>query len=595
MPEKPNNPFRFWEELKRRKVFRVVIVYAAAAYVILELVSIIAEPFGLPDWTLKLVFLLLCIGLIISMILSWIYDVTPEGVKKTKPVRETTEQQKETPSRTTGWKIATYVSIVVIIGLFIMNLIGHNKTVEVDTDLEKSIAVLPFKNMSDGQENEHLGDALTDEIIMQLYKIDTFEVRSRTSIMQYKKTEKSSPLIGEELNVNYLLEGSVQRYGEQVRIRIQLIHASTDNHIWGEIYDQEWENILDIQINVAKQVAKQLQTVLSPEEVKQIENRPTENTEAYNLYLKGRWFWNKWTDEDIKKGMAYFRQAINMDPNYAIAYAGLAEAYNTLSFYGQLHPDESYPKARELAIKALEIDNTLSEAHVALGFIKAYYDWDWNGGEQKFRKAIALDPGNVTAHHLYAYFLVTQVRYDEAFKEIEKALSLDPLNLITNRTLGDFYYHRREYDKAERQLNKTLEMNTAFNFTHAYLGLVYLQKSLCEKALTELQNEIELKQGTADIALAWKGYAYAICGNKEEGYKILDTLQSRAKIRHIPPSYFTWIYFAMEEWENGFQWLEKAYEVRDPWLTEIKNNHFYDDIRSDPRYVELLKKMKLDE
>ena len=233
MPENAGNPLSFWQELKRRKVVRVIIVYAAASFVILELVSIIAEPFGLPDWTLKLVFIILCIGLIISIILSWVYDITPEGIEKTKPVDEIKEKVPEKPSQLKAWKISTIISVVVIVGLIIFHTVGERKQAEDLIELEKSIAVLPFENMSDDSEFAHLGDAMTDEIIMQLYKIHEFVVRSRTSIMQYKDTEKGSPLIGEELKVNYLLEGSTQRYEDQVRIRVQLIHASTDDHIWG--------------------------------------------------------------------------------------------------------------------------------------------------------------------------------------------------------------------------------------------------------------------------------------------------------------------------------------------------------------------------
>ncbi len=595
MSNESDTQTNFWQELKRRRVIRVIPVYAAAAFIILELVDIIAEPLGLPDWTLKLVLVLLCIGLVISIILSWIYDFTPDGFKRTRITGKSRYREEEKPARILGWKIATYTSIVVIAGLLILNIFGkRERFVSLDT-INKTIAVLPFENMSDNNEDAHLGDAITDEIIMQLYKINEFEVRSRTSVMQYKNSNKSSPEIGEELNVNYLLEGSAQRHGERVRIRVQLIHAPSDDHIWGDVYPGEWKDILDIQINMAKKVAEELNSVLSPKEMKSIEKKPTENTEAYDLYLKGRWFWNKWTDADIEKGIEYFRRAIDMDPDFALAYAGLAEAYNTLSFYGQLDPQNTYPIALELALRALEIDNTLSEAHVALAFIKAYYFWDWEGSEDEFREAISLDPNNITAHHLFAYFLVVLARYDEALEEINKALSLDPLNMITNRTLGDFYYHRREYDKAEEQLIKTLEMDSSFNYTHAYLGLVYLQKSLCEKALKELEKEAHLGTGTNDIALAWSGYAHAICGNRKEGYEVVNKLIELNRNKHIPPSYFAWLYFALQDYESGFEYLGKAYEVKDPWLTEIKNNHFYDKVRSDPRFIDLLKKMNLDD
>ncbi|MCK4751750.1 MAG: hypothetical protein KAT15_32060, partial [Bacteroidales bacterium] len=301
MPGHPNKLSQFWQELTRRKVVRVITVYAAAAFVILELVSIIADPLKLPEWTLPLVIVLLCIGFIIAVILSWVYDITPEGIEKTEPAQREKKEEKTVTS--SGWKIASYISFVVIVVLIILNIFPHSNRSNETTTPGRSIAVLPFENMSDSSEFAHLGDAMTDEIIMQLYKIKTFEVRSRTSVVQYKDTEKTSPTIGKELNVNYLLEGTTQRYKDQVRIRVQLIHSSTDDHIWGDIYEGDWKDIFNIQMKVAKQVASELKAALSPEEIETIEKIPTHNPEAYNLYLKGRWFWNKWTEEDIKKGM----------------------------------------------------------------------------------------------------------------------------------------------------------------------------------------------------------------------------------------------------------------------------------------------------
>ena len=586
-----NKISKFWQELKRRKVVRVITVYAAAAFVILELVDIVAPSLRLPEWTMNFIIVLLCVGFIIAVILSWIFDVTPEGIEKTKPSKEVRKDEKSvTPN---SWKIATYVSVFIIIGLVGYHILSDSKSSRDIRKLEKTIAVLPFENWHSDEEFPHLGDAIANEINTQLAKINQFHVFSFTSSSKFKGPDKPSiPQIGRELGANFIIEGSVERQDQDVSIHVQVIQAHSDNHLWANEFKGKWKDLFTIRAEIAINIAEKLKTVLSPEELKQIEKKHTDNLEAYNLYLKGRWFWNKWTDTDIKKGMDYFKQALEMDPGFALAYAGFAEAYNTLSFYGQLHPEDTYPKAKDLALKALEIDNSLAEAHNALAFVKVYYDWDWEGGEQEFKEAIALDPDYITAHHLYAYFLVLQARFDEALKEINKALSLDPFNLIINRTLGDFYYHMREYNKAEQQLKKTLEMNSAFNLTHAYLGLVYLQQSLCKKALEELQEEINLDHGPNDI-LAWQGYVYSVCGYKDEGYQILNDLLESSENRYIPPSYFTWIYFALGEYEQGFEWLNKAYIERDPWLTEIKISHFYDGIRSEPRYIELLEKMKL--
>jgi TolB-like protein len=310
MPEDPNKLTQFWQELKRRKVVRVITIYAAAAFVIIELINNVYEPLRLPVWTPTLVIVLLCVGFIITVIVSWVYDITPEGIEKTDPAHKAKEVDK--PVSSNSWKIASFISFVVIVALILFHILSSSNSSSKITNLETSIAVLPFENMSDDSEFAHLGDAMTDEIIMQLYKINEFEVRSRTSIMQYKDTEKGSPLIGEELKVNYLLEGSTQRYEDQVRIRIQLIHSSTDNHIWGDIFEGEWKDIFDIQINVAKQVARELKTVLSPKEVQRIENKSTENIEAYNLYLQGRYFWNQHGRDDLDKSIEYYKRAMHL-------------------------------------------------------------------------------------------------------------------------------------------------------------------------------------------------------------------------------------------------------------------------------------------
>jgi TolB-like protein/Tfp pilus assembly protein PilF len=593
MNDQPGKNTSFWQELKRRRVIRIIPVYAAAAFVLLELADIIAEPFGLPEWTVKLVFVLLGIGLVVAIILAWIYDITPDGVVRTGAPEKTVSPAPESQWRTGTWKVVIYVSLAVIIGLLVWNIFGQKKRVNMLDGLERSIAVLPFENWSYQEEYSHLGNAMANEIITELYKVHEFRVLAHTSTLQYQDTKKSVTTIGEELGVNYIIEGIIERQNDDVNVHVQVIRTRNEDHIWADEFDGKWKDIFRILDDIAFKVADNLKAVLSENEREKIKQQPTVNHKAYDLYLRGRWFWNQWTPADIQKGMHYFRQAIESDPEYALALAGLAEAYNTLSFYGQMHPDSSYPKARDLALRALDIDPDLSEAHVALAFVKAYYDWDWDGGEQEFLKAISLDPANITAHHLYAYFLVLLARYEEALTEINKALDLDPLNLITNRTLGDFYYHRREYDKAKKQLIQTLEMDSRFNFTHAYLGLVYLQQSLCEKALNELQKEIDLGQGTGDVALAWKAYTYGKCGNKKMGIRILDTLHALAMERHIPPSYFSWIYFALDDHEKGFEWMEMAYNERDPWLTEIRNNHFYDGVRTDPRYQEILEKMQL--
>ena len=415
MPGKSGNLFQFWQELKRRKVVRVITVYAGASFVILELISIIADPLKLPEWTLALIIVLLCVGFIIAVILSWIYDITPEGIEKTKSARESMEKAAEKPSQMVAWKIATYISIVVIIGLIGFNIYNGRKQFRDIANLEKSIAVLPFDNMSSGEENSHLGDAISDEIILELHNIREFRVLSRSSTMQYKENRPTIPEIAEKLGVNYLIEGGIQRYENDVSIRVQVIRAINEDHVWGEEYDGKWEDIQSIQDEIALKVAKELKTALSPKEIEKIETNPTENPEAYNLYLRGRYFWENRTLESLFKAIDFFSQAVNLDSNYALAYIGIADSYSMLAWYDR---NPTYiSKAKQPAMKALELNNSLAEAHASMGFIN-YSEWNFDLAEKYYLKALELDPDYASAHHWYAILLYSKGQTDQAVDEI---------------------------------------------------------------------------------------------------------------------------------------------------------------------------------
>ena len=586
MPDKPNNPFQCWQELKRRKVVRVIPVYAAAAFILLELVDIIAEPLRLPDWTINLVLVLLCIGFIISIILSWVYDITPDGVKKTKPIKEVSKEEK--PATSNVWKIATYVSVVIIIGLLVINIVnGRKRTLDL-TGLEKSIAVLPFDNMSDSEEYIWFGDAITDEIIMQLYKINAFDVRSRTSVMQYKSSEKGSPAIGQELNVNYLLEGSAQRYEDQIRIRVQLIQASTDNHIWGDVFEGDWKDIINMQIEVAKQVANELKAVLSPEEIELIEKKPTENPEAYTLYLKGRYFWNHRTEESLSKAIDFFNQAVEKDSNYALAYIGLADSYSMLPWYAPPANPEYFLTAKQAALKALEIDNSLAEAHASIGYTH-FNAWEFKTAEKEYLKAIELDPEYATVHHWYAMLLACTGRFDQAIDEILKARNLDPLSLVINRNVGYIFISAQQYDYAIEALEKVIEIDPEFSSVQLNLARAHLNKKMNENALSVIQ------QSEDNSDQIWEGIIYAHMGHMDKANKLLDDLILLSKSEYISPFDLALLYFSLGSVEKGFSCLEKAYEIHDLQITEIKMYPELDEFSSNPRFIDLLKKMGFEE
>jgi len=459
--------------------------------------------------------------------------------------------------------------------------------------LERSVAVLPFVDISPSKDQEYFCDGMTEELINRLSNIKELRVPARTSVFMFKGKAEDIREIGRKLNVQTILEGSIRKVGNQLRVTAQMVNIADGYHLWSDTYDREIKDIFNIWDEIALTIADKLKLKLLGDEKAMIVKRHTENIEPYNLYLKGRWFWNKWTDADIRKSMEYYQAAIDIDPNYALAYAGLAEAYNTLSFYSvlPLRPQDTFPKAKELALKALALDETLSEAHRQIGYVLVYYDWDWESGEREFKRAIALKPDDVSAHHFYAYLLVIMNRYEEAFSEIRKALAIDPLNLITNRTLGDFYYHSGQYDRAIESLKKTIEMDPKFRYAHHYLGLAYLQKSMHSEAIAEIQQELDLYKGQQLVPLAYMGVAQFKADYYEKGKEILDNLLARSRIEYIPPYFFSFLYFAMGDKAQGFAYLNKAYQERDGWLPQVSFDHVFDGVRSDPQFKNLLRRM----
>ncbi len=592
MPEKSDKQLNFWQELKRRKVVRVITVYAAAAFVILELVDIVSPALGLPSWTLGFVIVILCIGFIISVILSWIYDITPEGVQKTKPSRKNQKGGKISGSK--GWKIATYLSIVVIIGLLIINLAGRKQKTEKYPELEKSIAVLPFENLSSDEEHAWFSDGITDVIINQLSKIANYRVIGRTSTLKYKEEKKSIPEIGEELGVNYIIEGTVQRQENELRISVQLVRVFNEDHIWSDLYDREVKDIFNIQTDIAKHIAEELKTALTPEEINNIEKKPTENVQAYNLYLKGRYFWNKRTKDGMKEAEDYFNAAIDLDGNYALAWAGLADCYFMTVDYMYVTSKDSIrdykQKAKDAAIKALEFDPSLSEALATLAYIKLNFEWDWNGALEDFEKAIELNPHYGTAHQWYANLLTVLNQHDKAVAEAKLARQIDPLSPIINRNVARRLYFAHKYEQAIEASLNALRIKPDFFPSLWTLSLSYLQNKNYSGAIQEMQKAVKYS-GDDYFVKALLGYVYGTAGEQEEAKVILNELIETSKYKKIPAIAFAVIYIGLGENDIAMDWLEKAYEERTNHLIYLNSNPIYDPIRSESRFIELVKKM----
>jgi serine/threonine-protein kinase len=456
----------------------------------------------------------------------------------------------------------------------------------------RSIAVLPFADLSAERDQEYFCDGIAEELINALTKIDRLKVASGSSAFQFKGKGHDIQEIGRRLKVETVLEGSVRKAGNRLRIMAQLVNVADGYHIWSEKYDCEMKDIFAIQDEISLTIVDKLRVKLLHEEKEQLMKRFTEDVEAYNLYLKGRYFWNKRTKESFRKAMEFFKQSIEKDPNFTLAYSGLADSYNLLGFYNFAPPKEVFPKAKEAALKALKIDDTIAEAYASLAFVQLYYDWNWKDAHENFKKAVELSPGYPTAHHWYAEYLTVVGLIDEAIVEAKRALEFDPFSLIINVLLGWAFHYSYQYDHAIEQYLKTLEMDPNFAPAHFFLGMTYVQKAMFEEAFEEFQKaKVLFGDSTLTNAALW--HAYARRGKTDEVQKVLDELAKISQQIYVPLYYVAAVYADVGDKERAFHWLGKCFEEREMWLAFLKVDPIWSDLRTDPRFNELLKKIGL--
>ncbi len=455
----------------------------------------------------------------------------------------------------------------------------------------ESLAVLPLDNLSRDPEQDYFAEGMTEALITDLAKIGALKVISRTSVMQYKGTTKPLPQIGRELNVDAVVEGSVQRSGSRVRITAQLIEAKTDRHLWAESYERDMRDVLGLQSEVARAIAGEIQIKVTPQEKSRLAGARPVNPEAHEAYLRGRFYWNK-RPLGVQKGLEYFHQAIEKDPTYAVAYAGLADSYSALGAWemGALAPKEAYPKAKEAAEKALELDESLAEAHASRGFAALNFDWDWSGAERELKRAIALNPNFANGHHWYSHYLTAMGRTEESLTESQRALELDPLDVLINAHLAWHYIYARQYDQALAQSGKVIEMDANSFWGHFFKGWALGGKHKYRKAIPELQKAREISGG-AKFALAALGHAYALAGRKREAQELLDQLNEQSKHGYVGAYNIALIHLGLGENDRAFEWLDKAYEERSNWLSYVKVEPRLDPLRSDPRFNELVRRI----
>jgi eukaryotic-like serine/threonine-protein kinase len=457
----------------------------------------------------------------------------------------------------------------------------------------KSVAVLPFENMSTDPENEYFSDGITDDIIAQLSKISALKVISRTSSMQYKKTTKKITAIAEELGVGAVLEGSVRRAGQRVRIVAHLVDPKSEKHLWGDTFDRNLSDIFEVQSEVAQQITGALSVALSPEEKVRVEKKATGDADAYNLYLLGRFQANKWSEADVLKGIDYYQLAIAKDPGYAVAYAGLADAFELLSIgFSSKPPAEYLAQAKSMALKALQMDDSLAEAHTSLAYARWLGDLDWQGAEREFKRALELMSSYVMAHEWYAEYLAAIGRHDEALLEAKRAQQLDPLAVPVNRTVGWVLYFARRYDEAIEELRKTLAMNAEFLGARLVLWWAYIAKGAHDQALADIRREVE-RPGLRTIKKLTLAYACAASGNTEEANGILWELEPKLATENRLALLSALLFTALDSKDRAFEQLDRAYQLREPGLLFFKVAPWADPLRSDPRYAAFVEKLGL--
>jgi TolB-like protein/Tfp pilus assembly protein PilF len=570
----------FFAELKRRNVYKVAIAYGVIAWLLIQIATQTFPFFEIPNWMVRAVIVLLLLGFPVALILAWAFELTPEGIKRTEDV------EPGRRSRNRAWIYVVIIAGAVAAGLFFYGRYTSSKRgAEMS---EKSIAVLPFENRSEDKANAYFAEGVQDEILTRLSKIADLKVTSHTSTQHYKSVPENPAEIAKQLGVAHILEGSVQKSGDAVRVNVQLLKAANNSHVWAETFDRKLTDIFSVESDVAKAIADQLRAHITRQEEQVIAAKPTKNIEAYDAYLRGRYFWNKRTSDGIKHAIEHFQQSIERDPDFALGHAGLADSYIALTFYNFAAPHETMPKAKESAIKALALDNTLAEAHASLAHILMNYDWNWSAAEKEFKRSIELKPDYATAHEWYAiHYLTATGRLEEAVQEMKKALELEPASLVMNTFMGATLYYAGRYDEAIDQCRRTIEMDPNFTVAHWYLGLAYEQKQVLDAATEEFKKAISLSGGSP-LMKAALGRAYAKSQKEHEANEMLNELNGLSKQQYVSAYEVATIYVALGNNEEAFQLLEEAYAEHSFHLVYLNVSPQFKPVSSDRRFQNLV-------
>ncbi len=573
-----------FQRLKERKFVQWAVAYLAGAFVVFQLLDALAEPLGLSNTIQRAVLALVGIGFFITLVLAFYHG----------------EKGRQ---RVSGPELLMVAALLVVAGVALSTLRPEEEAapeaeagrLPAGYDARPAIAVLPCENFSPDPDDAYFASGIHEEILLKLSKLSALRSIGRESVEWYRDHPRPMREMAVDLGVGFVGECSVRIDAERslIRLTFQLIDGESGSQLWGKNYDQDLTagGYYDIQSEVARQVVQAVGATLSPDDQVQLRTRPTENTESFRYYLLGRFFWNKSTEEGFRRAIGYFQQALEEDPSYALAYAGIADSYNSLGWHDVLPPDEAHPMATAAAERALTIDEGLSEAYASLARVYQQYNWDWPAAERAYRRALELNPDYGEARQWYAEYLAYMGRHDESIEQAIWAKRLDPLSLGIGHNLGLVLYIARQYDRAIEEYQNLLQLDPEFPIARNFLGLAYAGKGMYDAALAELEKGIELSGGQDPLYIGTLGLIYAMMGKRDEAEEVLAHLLEFSRNRYVAPVNLAMIHGALGQKDEAFEWIEKAYEVRDDFMMVLKVSPRLDSLRSDPRFQTWLHRM----
>jgi TolB-like protein/Tfp pilus assembly protein PilF len=568
----------FFSDLRKKRIIEILAAFIGGGWLLIEVVErLLVSHYHFPEKTIDITVVTLIAALICTLLWRWFSGRKEPSKFKLEVVL-----------------IPLVVLITVLLDInFLLHLKAPVSEAIPTSKWKNSIAVLPFVDMSPQKDQEYFCDGMTEELINRLSNIRELKVPARTSSFVFKGKAEDIREIGRKLDVQTVLEGSIRKIDNQLRVTAQLVNIANGFHLWSETYNRELKDVFSIQDEIASTIADKLEVTLLSDEKARLVRHSTENLEAYNLYLLGRYFYYKTTEEDINQAIRYFEQAIAKDPNYAPAYMGLAISYGVLCTVGYLAPQASYPKAKEAIKKALELDDKLGEAHATLAYLKWAFDWDLAGAEHEFKRAIKLSSGSVDVYILYSIYLTMMERFDEAIAGFKRSVELDPATPTNYIYLAGFGYHiEGRYDEAIAQLKKALDMDPSFLLGQLFLASAYALKGMSREAIAQADKVLSAWPTTEDVqTLSFLGWVYAASGKQEKSRDILKRMLDLRARRYVDAYLIAVVYAGLGEKDTAFGWLDKAYEEHAGQLVCIKADPWNKNLRSDPRYKELLRKM----